>query len=319
MPRHLVREKEQPDQEDAMSKQQRALIDERLRSAPFDTTASPAQQRLGFEQFAAGHGDPAGVALTDTELGGRPALRFDPTDRPARDGVLLYFHGGGWVVGSPRATAALTAQLVTRTGLPAWSVDYRLAPEHPFPAAIDDGVAAYRALLESGTPADRIVLAGDSAGGGLAITTMLAARDAGLPLPAAAVTFSAGLDATRSGATMETKAGIDPLFTRESLGRLTAHYSAGQDLTQPLLSPAVSADPTGLPPLLLQAGSNEVLLDDSVRFAARAAAAGVDVQLDVTGDVPHVFQLNAGELDEADRALDRAGRFLLEHLDSAGR
>lgn len=153
------------------------------------------------------------------------------------------------------------------------------------------------------------MLARDSAGGGLTITTMLAARDAGLPLPAAAVAFWPGLDATRTGESMTTKHGIDPMFTLESLQRLGVHVLAGQDPHQPLLSPAVYADLAGLPPLLIQVGSNEVLLDDSTRLTTRAAAAGVNVILDVTADVPHVFQSFTGSLDEADAALDR-GRSL---------
>jgi monoterpene epsilon-lactone hydrolase len=143
---------------------------------------------------------------------------------------------------------------------------------------------------------------------------MLAAREAGLPLPACAIAFSPALDMTLGGQTMTTKAGIDPMFTSASLGRLLAHYVAGQDPRHPLLSPAVSADLSGLPPLLVQAGSNEVFLDDSTRLATRAAAAGVDVILDVTAGVPHVFQAYTGSLDEADAALDRAGRFVADRL-----
>lgn len=158
------------------------------------------------------------------------------------------------------------------------------------------------------------MLAGDSAGGGLSIVTLLALRDAGLPPPACAVAFSPGLDATRSGESMTTKHGIDPLFTREGLQRMSVHYLAGQDPAQPLLSPAVYADLSGLPPLLVQVGSNEVLLDDSTRLATRAATAAVDVILDVTADVPRVFQSFEGMLDEADAALDRAGRFILDRL-----
>jgi acetyl esterase/lipase len=202
-----------------------------------------------------------------------------------------------------------------RTGARAVSLDYRLAPEHPFPAAIEDGVAAYRDLLDQGIPADQIIMSGDSAGGGLSVMTALAARDAGLPRAAGVVAFSPGLDTTRSGDSMTSKEGIDPMLTRASLVPLTALHLAGQDPRQPLASPAVFADLRGLPPLLLQPGSNEVLLDDSARLATRAAAAGIDVILDVTADVPHVFQSFAGSLDEADAALDRAGRFILDRLD----
>jgi epsilon-lactone hydrolase len=163
------------------------------------------------------------------------------------------------------------------------------------------------------------VFAGDSAGGGLTVTTCLAARDAGLPLPAAIVAFSPGLDATRTGESMDTKAGIDPTLTRAGVERTGAMYLAGQDPRQPLLSPAVVADLTGFPPMLLQVGTNELLLDDSTRLAARATAAGADVILDITADVPHVFQSFAGgPLDEADQALDRAALFIHQHLRTPG-
>jgi acetyl esterase/lipase len=296
-----------------MSKEQRATVDALLRSTAIDASRTPDELRADFAAMMAGSPSPLGVSLTPSALGGRPALEIEP-EAEAIDGTILYFHGGSWVFGSPATAQHITAALVRRTGARAVSLDYRLAPEHPFPAAIDDGVAAYRDLLEHGVPPERIVLAGDSAGGGLSILTVLAARDAGLPRPAGVVAFSPGLDATRSGESMTTKDGIDPLFTRQSLERLGAHYLAGQDPRQPLLSPAVHADLAGLPPLLLQAGSNEVLLDDSTRLATRAAAAGVDVILDVTADVPHVFQSFTGSLDEADAALDRAGRFILDRL-----
>ena len=256
---------------------------------------------------------PTAIRTTDTTFAGRPVLRVEPVTNP-RAGTVLYFHGGSFVFGSPATALSLTANLVVKTGYTAYSVDYRLAPEHPFPAAIEDTLAAYRALLDDGTDPAAIAFAGDSAGGGLTVTTCLAARDAGLPMPAAIVAFSAGLDATRSGESMDTKAGVDPLFTTESLEPTRAVYLAGQDPNQPLLSPAVHADLTGFPPMLLQVGTNELLLDDSTRLAAKARDAGVDVVLDVTADVPHVFQTFAGVLDEADQALDRAALFLTQQV-----
>lgn len=296
-----------------MSKTQRATIDALMRQAPFDGSLPPERLRKDFEAQMTSGPAPAGVSVTPSVLGGRPALTVEPEGSPAA-GTIVYFHGGAWVFGSPAAALQLTAALVRRTGVRAVSVDYRLAPEHPFPAAVEDGLAAYRDLLDQGVAAGRIVLAGESAGGGLSITTLLAAREAGLPMPAAAVAFSPGLDTTLSGASMTTKHDTDPLFTRAELATVFTHYLAGQDPHQPLLSPALHADLTGLPPLLLQAGSHEVLLDDSTRFAARATAAGVDVQLDVTADVPHVFQAFEGLLDEAEAALDRAARFITDAL-----
>ncbi|MFF0464539.1 alpha/beta hydrolase [Streptomyces mexicanus] len=298
-----------------MSKEQRAQVDALLRRLrPEDPGPQSVEAlRAGFRALMSRMIVPDGIRTAQTELGGRPALRVDPEDAP-RPGTILYFHGGAWVFGSPETALCLTGHLVARTGFAAYSVDYRLAPEHPFPAAIEDTLSAYRALLDSGHDPSAIVFAGDSAGGGLAVTTCLTARDAGLPLPAAVVAFSPGLDATRTGESMRTKEGIDPIFTRASLDHTGAMYLAGQDPRRPLLSPAVLGDLTGLPPLLLQVGTNEVLLDDSTRLAARARDAGVDVVLDVTADVPHVFQCFAGVLDEADEALDRAALFLSQRV-----
>ncbi|MFT2019344.1 alpha/beta hydrolase [Streptomyces sp. 796.1] len=296
-----------------MSTAQRATVDALMRQAPLDGSLPPERLRADFEAQMATDPNPAGVRVRPSALGGRPALTVEPDGAPVA-GTILYFHGGGWVFGSPATALRLTAALVRRTGIRAVSVDYRLAPEHPYPAAVDDGLAAYRDLLEQGVAPEHIVLAGESAGGGLALTTLLTARDAGLPLPAAAVALSPGLDATFSGESMTTKHDADPLFTRAELVTLVAHYLAGQDPDQPLLSPARRAELAGLPPLLLQVGSNEVLLDDATRFAVRAAAAGVDVQLDVTADVPHVFQTFEGQLEEADAALDRAAAFITAAL-----
>lgn len=296
-----------------MSKEQRARIDAMMRQPRPEGPRSVEALRAGFRALMARMIVPDGIRTTQTTLGDRPALRVEP-ESGAGTGTILYFHGGGWVFGSPETALSLTGQLVARTGLGAYSVDYRLAPEHPFPAAIEDTLAAYRALLDSGQDPSAIAFAGDSAGGGLAVTTCLAARDAGLPLPAAVVAFSPGLDATRTGESMDTKEGIDPVFTRAAVEHTGAMYLAGADPHQPLLSPAVLADLTGFPPMLIQVGTNEILLDDSTRLAARARAVGVDVILDVTADVPHVFQSFAGILDEADEALDRAALFLGQRL-----
>ncbi|ONI90336.1 alpha/beta hydrolase [Actinosynnema sp. ALI-1.44] len=292
-----------------MSKEQRAKVDAMLRQPRPQGPRSVEELRAGFAALMSQMIVPPGIRTQATTLGDRPAVLVEPVDGP-KHGTILYFHGGGFVFGSPGTAMSLTANLVTRTGFKAFSLDYRLAPEHPFPAAIEDTLGAYRALLDSGEDPSAIAFAGDSAGGGLTVTTCLAARDAGLPMPAAIVAFSPGLDQTRTGESMETKAGADPIFTLEAVRHTGAMYLAGQDPHQPLLSPAVLADPSGLPPMLLQVGTNEILLDDSTRLAARARTAGVDVILDVTADVPHVFQSFAGVLDEADDALDRAALFL---------
>jgi monoterpene epsilon-lactone hydrolase len=299
-----------------MSREQRRALDERLRSAPRPPGPVPVEQmRSGFAHFMAMFPIPEGVTRTPTELAGRPAVLVEPT-RDARPGTILYFHGGSFSLGSPETAMALTAHLVERTGVRAISLDYRLAPEHPFPAAIDDCLAAYRSLLDSGVAPTTIVFAGDSAGGGLTVTTTLAARDAGLPMPAGIVAFSPGLDHTRTGASMTSKEGIDPLFTGAGMTRSGELYLGGQDPAQPLLAPAVLADLTGFPPILMQVGTNELLLDDAVRLADRARDADVDVILDVVADVPHVFPAFVGTIDEASEAIDRAVLFIRQRLRS---
>ncbi|EMD28142.1 alpha/beta hydrolase [Amycolatopsis azurea] len=297
-----------------MSKQQLADIDAMLRRFRPTGPRSVAELRTGFKALMDTMTVPENVHTAPVILGDRPALHVTPADAPRR-GTILYFHGGGFVFGSPETALSLTAQLVSKTGFEAYSVDYRLAPEHPFPAGLEDNLSAYRALLDQGVSPSSLGFAGDSAGGGYTVTTALAARDADLPLPAAIVAFSPGLDATRTGESMTAKEDADPIFTRDAVMSTGAMYLAGQDPNRPLLSPAVHADLTGFPPLLLQVGANEILLDDSTRLAARARDAGVDVILDVTADAPHVFQAFAGgALDEADHALDRAALFLTQHL-----
>jgi acetyl esterase/lipase len=296
-----------------MSKEQRAKIAETLRRPRPASPQSVEEFRAGFAALMSTMIVPEGIRTTEATLGDRRAVLVEPAANP-RAGTILYFHGGSFVVGSPETAMSLTGNLVVKTGFRSFSLDYRLAPEHPFPAGIEDCVAAYRALLESGEDPAAIAFAGDSAGGGLAVTTCFATRDAGLPMPAAIVAFSAGLDATRTGESMDTKDGIDPLLTREGLNPTGEMYFGGQDPRQELLSPAVLGDLTGFPPILLQVGTDEILLDDSTRLAARARDAEVDVILDVTAGVPHVFQSFAGVLDEADQALDRAALFLAQQL-----
>lgn len=314
-----------------MSRQQREAIDAILRSAPRpEVPLTVQEQRDGFAA-AIGRPAPEGVATRATTLGGRPALELTPepaseptpnqTPEPTTAGAsgqrrLLYFHGGGYVIGSPETHAGLVGELARRAGIRAISVDYRLAPEHPFPAAVEDGIAAYRELLASGVEARDVVIAGDSAGGGLTLATLLSARDAGLPQPAAAVLFSPCSDLTLSGASIRSKHGVDPIFVESDLQAYIELYIGAGDRSQPLASPFF-ADLTGLPPLLIQVGANELLLDDAVRLAGRAGAANVDVTLEIGSELPHVYQHHFGRLDEADAALERAARFLTAHLDAA--
>ena len=295
-----------------MSKEQREALDRKLRTPRPTGKRSIEEMRAGFAAMMKTMRE-ADVRKSETTLGGLRALLVEPKETAA-PGTILYFHGGSYLVGSPETAMSLTSALVVRTKRRALSVDYRLAPEHPLPAAFEDGVIAYRALLDQGVDARSIVLAGDSAGGGLSVGMCLLLRDANLPMPAAVVTFSAGLDMTHTGRSMESKRGIDPFFTREQLEEHVVMRLGTQARDQPVYSPALNGHLKAFPPTLLQAGSNEILLDDSTRFAARAIDAGVDVTLDVTADAPHVFQSFTGVLDEADQALDRAALFITQRL-----
>jgi monoterpene epsilon-lactone hydrolase len=200
------------------------------------------------------------------------------------DRVILYIHGGAFIMETPRIHARLVTQFCRGTKARGLMVAYRLAPEHKFPAAMDDCIAAYRNLLDSGIDSKRVVIAGDSAGGNLALVMLQAARDSGLPLPAGAVALSPVTDATFSGDSMRRNNGLDPLFTRAIVGKLAPLYVPEGKAAEPYLSP-LFGNLAGLPPTLLLVGSSELLLDDSVRYAARAN----NVTLDVWHDMPHVF------------------------------
>ncbi len=250
--------------------------------------------------------------MTAAALGGVPTAEITVDGVEPRH-VVLYFHGGVYVMGGAFLSADLASQVGRRAQAKVISVDYRLAPEHPYPAAVDDALAAYEALLHGGVAPSDIAFAGESAGGGLAVATLVNARDHGLPLPAAAFVMSPMADLTLAGTTMETRREVDPLLSREALQARVTDYTAGQDAALGLISP-LFADLSGLPPLIIQAGTHEVLLDDAVRLAGHAVTADVEVTLDITPGVPHVFQAYHPMLDEATAALDRAGRLLSAHL-----
>ena len=295
-----------------MSAEQRAALEAILRQSSFPPDSDINEQRRLLRELVAGQPLPPELTVTAATLGGVPVAEISVAGIEPRH-VVLYFHGGVYVLGDAFQAADLAAQVGRRAGAKVFSVDYRLAPEHPFPAAVDDALATYDALLHDGTAPGDIVFAGESAGGGLAIATLVNARDHGLPQPAAAFVMSPYADLTLAGATLETKGGVDPLLSRDSLAARVPDYTAGHDPALGLISP-VFADLTGLPPLIIQAGTHEVLLDDAIRLARQAAAADVDVTLDITAGVPHVFQTFHSVIDEAAAALDRAGQLLSAHL-----
>jgi epsilon-lactone hydrolase len=298
-----------------VSTEQRETVEAILRQSAFPVGSSVNEQRRLLREAVSAQPLPADVTVTAAALGDVPAAEITVDGIEPRH-VVLYFHGGVYVIGDAFLAADLASQIGRRTQAKVISVDYRLAPEHPYPAAVDDALAAYEALLHDGIAPSDIAFAGESAGGGLAVATLVNARDHGLPLPAAAFVMSPYADLTLAGATMETKREVDPLFSRELLQDRVADYTAGQDAALGLISP-VFADLSGLPPLIIQAGTHEVLLDDAARLARQAAIADVEVTLDITPRVPHVFQAYSAILDEGAAALDRAGQFLSAHLAGA--
>lgn len=294
-----------------MSQQQRDTVAQILRNAPVDLGGEVTEQRELFARMVAANPVPDGVRIESLSLGGIPALSIEP-HATTPDSTVLYFHGGCFVVGSARASAGLAANLARKAGARVISVDYRLAPEHPYPAALDDALTAYRALIAGEHGTAPIAVAGESAGANLAVALMLAARGLGdLPQPACAVLLSPWADLTVPHLPQD--AGLDPVINAGALRTRAADYLAGADPRDGLLSP-VLADLTGLPPILVQAGSEEYLLDDAVRLAARAAADHVAVTLDVTPRVLHVFQAFAALLEEGEEALVRAAAFLRTHI-----
>src|SRR5712691_5798454 len=301
----------------SVSTEQRENLDAILRQSAFPFDSDVSEQRRLLRELASTQPLPAGVTVTAAALGGVPTAEITIDGIEPRH-VVLYFHGGVYVIGDAFQAAGLAAQVGRRTGAKVISVDYRLAPEHPYPAAVDDALAAYEALLQGGTAPSDIAFAGESAGGGLAVATLVNARDHGLPLPAAAYVISPYADLTLAGATMETRREADPLLSPQALQARVTDYTSGQDAALGLISP-VFADLSGLPPLIIQAGTHEVLLDDAIRLARQAATADVQVTLDITPGVPHVFQAYCPILDEAAAALDRAGQLLSAHLTSAER
>jgi acetyl esterase/lipase len=254
---------------------------------------------------------PPDVKCTPVNAGGVPA-EWIVAPGAADDRFLLYLHGGGYVLGSINTHRELVSRLSRAGGVRALALDYRLAPENPFPAAVNDATVAYRWLLSQGAKPERTAIAGDSAGGGLALATLVAIRDAKLPLPAAGVCLSPWADMEGVGASMTSKAKEDPVVQKEGLLGMAKLYLGGADPKTPLAAP-LHADLRGLPPLLIQVGSAETLLDDSTRVAERAKAAGVKVDLQVWNEMIHVWQLFAPFLPEGQQAIEKIGAFIREY------
>lgn len=265
------------------------------------------ERRLQSAKFADAFVAPPGIRIEAASLGGVACEWVSPTGATPRT-TFLHLHGGGYVMGSPALSRVLTSQLALSREMRVVSIDYRLAPEAPFPAAVDDAVAAYRALLET-TAARDIAIGGESAGGGLAVATLLAARDAGLPMPSCAVAISPWTDLTCAAASFDVYAAHDPLLTRRSLRDMAEAYLAGADARSPLASP-LFANLTGLSPVLIHVAGEEVLHDDALRLCERARGQGVSAEIEVWPDMIHVWHMFHPLLPEATRATEKIVEFV---------
>ena len=235
------------------------------------------------------------------------------SSRPKDEGpLILYLHGGGYVAGNPASHRHMVSRLCTAAQGQALVVDYPLAPENPFPAQIEASLKVYEHLVQNSDPA-KLVIVGDSAGGGLAIATLVAARDKGRPMPASAVTMSGWFDCSASQKSITERAKQDPILWPETIYRLSNYYLGDQDKTQPLASP-LFAELKGLPPLLVQVGTDEILFDESIALAEKAKAQGVTVHLDIGENLFHVWQFMARVLPEGAEALERAGTYISESI-----
>jgi len=257
---------------------------------------------------------PATVHCQPVDVNGVPGEWV--TAPAAGHGGILYLHGGGYTVGSTNTHRGLVARISNLTTLPVLLIDYRLAPEHPFPAALEDAVTAYRWLLAQGIDHSRIVIAGDSAGGGLALATLVALREAGDQLPAGVFCISPWTDLTGCGDSIRSREEQDPVLSMKSLQRDVNYYAGGQDLLSPFISP-IFADLAGLPPLFIQVGTDEILLDDSRRIAENAQKAGVDVTLEVYEGMFHVFHM-VPNMPETKKAMLHIGYFISRILGKGG-
>lgn len=283
-----------------------------LQSQPLPTEMpSPVALRALFEAMASSFPAPAGVRTTPAELGG---VRGEWIEMPesSPDRVVLYLHGGGYLIGSINTHRSLVARIARDAAARCFSLDYRLAPENPWPAAVEDAVAAYRGLVASGVAPGRIVIAGDSAGGGLTLATLLSLRDAGDVLPAAGICLSPWTDLEGTGASHFDPDIHDPMVNLPGL-QLMGQLYAGANVRNPLASP-LHGDFRGLPPLYILVGTREMLLDDSLRVADKARAAGVPVQLEKGEGLIHVWPMFGDDVPEAAEAVRSIGAFVRARL-----
>ena len=282
---------------------------EMIKSMPDTSGLSMEERRAGMEAGAAAAPMAEGVQFNKLTIGQIPAEWVVPAE-PENGAVTLYLHGGGYCIGSINTHRSMVSFMAKASKAKALMIDYRLAPENPFPAAVEDSVAAYQWLLSEGISPQKMVIAGDSAGGGLTIATLVDLKAKGLHLPAAAVCLSPWVDLEGIGDSMTSKAAVDPMVQKEGLLEMADAYLGSTDSRNPLAAP-LYADLKGLPPLLIQVGSAETLLDDSNRLADRAKQAGIDVVLEEWEDMIHVWQAFVGfAVPESKKAVDGIAHFI---------
>jgi len=270
------------------------------------------EMRASMDALTAGVPLPEEVRYEPVDAGGVPAEWTTALESRA-DRAIVYLHGGGYAIGSVSSHRPLVTQIAREAKARVLSVDYRLGPEHPHPAAVEDACAAFRFVVDGGLAPQRVALAGDSAGGGLTAAELVALRDAGAATPGAGVCISPWMDLTLSGESMKTRGGLDPLVSEEKLALMAAAYLAEGDAKHPTASP-LFAELAGLPPMLLHVGTAEVLLDDSRRFAERARAAGVDLEIAIWDDMIHVWHAFGPLLPEARDAVAAIGAWLQHRI-----
>jgi len=294
-----------------MASNELQMIIDAFRSTPKLAGLSIEEQRAQMEVSLTQFQLPTDVRCEPVNAGGVPA-EWVTTPGAVAERVICYLHGGGYVIGSINTHRELASRLSRAASARVLILGYRLAPENPFPAAVDDSTAAYRWLLSIGVDPARLVIAGESAGGGLTVATFVALRDAGESLPAAGICLSPWVDLACLGESIVTKADIDPVANKESMLMLAKTYLGDTDPCTPLASP-LYAELTGLPPLLIQVGTAECLFDDAMRLADNARAAGVDVTLEPWDDMIHMWHMFAAILPEGQQAIDRIGEFIRQH------
>jgi acetyl esterase/lipase len=293
------------------SKEYKAIL-EMLNSMPDTSGLSFEERRSGFETRASQLPIAENVSYEPVSIEGIPAEWIVPEGTNKQD-VLLYLHGGAYCLGSINTHRGIVSHIAKAADIRALSIDYRLAPENPFPAAVEDSISAYKWLLSQGTASRNIIIAGDSAGAGLTVSTMVSSRENAIPLPAAAVLISPWVDLALTGDSMLSKADIDPYMKKEELMKWAKAYVGNSDMRTPLASP-LYAELSGLPPMLIQVGTAEILLDDAIRVADRAGKDGEEVTLNTAEDMCHVWHVFSSMLPEAIEAIEEVARFIRKHL-----